>query len=115
MKNFVLSCCSTLDLSPEHVAARDISYVCFHYYLNDVPYADDLGQSMPFDEFYQILTLRVLNRHEKPSVLYTIDGFWNSTLAVIREGVEKGFISAEALEDFVLCDTPKAIFDFLEK
>ena len=67
------------------------------------------------DEFYQILTLRVLHRHEKPIVLYNIDGFWNSTLAVIREGVEKGFISAEALEDFVLCDTPEAIFDFLEK
>jgi len=53
MKNFVLSCCSTLDLSPEHVAARDISYICFHYYLDDVPYNDDLGQSMPFDVFYQ--------------------------------------------------------------
>ena len=53
MKNFVLSCCSTLDLSPEHVAARDISYVCFHYYLDNVAYNDDLGQSMPFDVFYQ--------------------------------------------------------------
>ena len=68
-----------------------------------------------FDEFYQILTLRVLHRHEKPIVLYNIDGFWNSTLAVIREGVEKGFISAEALEDFILLDTPEAIFDYLEK
>ena len=53
MKNFVLSCCSTLDLSPEHVAARDISYICFHYFLDDVAYNDDLGQSMSFDVFYQ--------------------------------------------------------------
>ncbi len=53
MKNFVLSCCSTLDLSPEHVAARDISYICFHYFVDGAPYADDLGQSMPFDVFYQ--------------------------------------------------------------
>ena len=68
-----------------------------------------------FDEFYQILTLRVLHRHEKPIILYNIDGFWNSTLAVIREGVEKGFISTEALEDFALCDTPEAVFDLLEK
>ena len=67
------------------------------------------------DEFYQILTLRVLHRHEKPIVLYNIDGFWNSTLAVIREGVEKGFISDEALLDFTLCDTSEAIFDILEK
>jgi ABC-type spermidine/putrescine transport system permease subunit I len=67
------------------------------------------------DEFYQILTLRVLHRHEKPIILYNIDGFWNSTLAVIKEGVDKGFISPEALEDFVLCDTPKEVFDILEK
>ena len=53
MNSFVLSCCSTLDLSPEHVAARDISYICFHYYMDGVAYADDLGQSMPFDTFYQ--------------------------------------------------------------
>jgi uncharacterized protein (TIGR00730 family) len=67
------------------------------------------------DEFYQILTLRVLHRHEKPIILYNIDGFWNSTLAVIKEGVDKGFISPEALEDFVLCDTPEEVFDILEK
>ena len=48
-------------------------------------------------------------------MLYNIDGFWNSTLAVIREGVEKGFIGAEALEDFILLDTPEQIFDYLEK
>lgn len=53
MNQFILSCCSTLDLSPAHVAERDISYICFHYYLDDVPYADDLGQSMPFETFYQ--------------------------------------------------------------
>jgi len=53
MKPFVLSCCSTVDLSPEHVAARDISYICFHYYMDEVPYNDDLGQSMPFDVFYK--------------------------------------------------------------
>ena len=62
MKNFVLSCCSTLDLSPEHVASRDISYICFHYYMDDVPYADDLGQSMPFDVFYQKMVTSLLNK-----------------------------------------------------
>ena len=67
------------------------------------------------DEFYQILTLRVLHRHEKPIILYNIDGFWNSTLAVIKEGVDKGFISPEALMDFALCDTPQEVFDILEK
>lgn len=52
MGDYVLSCCSTADLSPEHFKARDISFICFHYYMDGVEYADDLGQSMPFKDFY---------------------------------------------------------------
>ncbi|MBQ8080276.1 MAG: DegV family protein [Clostridia bacterium] len=52
---YVLSCCSTADLSKEHFEARDIHYVCFHYQLNGRDLPDDLGQSMPFDQFYQAM------------------------------------------------------------
>jgi len=53
MTNYVLSCCSTADLTKEHFEKRDISYACFHYYLDGVEYTDDLGQSMPIDKFYE--------------------------------------------------------------
>ena len=53
MGNYVLSCCSTADLSREHFEERDIHYICFHYQLDGVDYPDDLGQTIPFDEFYQ--------------------------------------------------------------
>lgn len=56
MSNYVLSCCSTADLSPEHFASRNIHYICFHYQLNGKDYLDDLGQSVPFDQFYQAMT-----------------------------------------------------------
>lgn len=52
MSYYILSCCSTADLSKEHFQSRDIHYVCFHYFVNGVEYSDDLGESMPFDEFY---------------------------------------------------------------
>ncbi len=55
MANYVLSCCSTADLTPEHFASRDIHYICFHYQLNGADYLDDLGQSVPFDQFYQAM------------------------------------------------------------
>ena len=55
MENFVLSCCSTADLSLEHFQNRNIHYICFHYFLDGKPYADDLGQSMPFDKFYEAM------------------------------------------------------------
>lgn len=50
--SYVLSCCSTADLTEDHFKSRDISYICFHYELDGVEYADDLGKSMPFDRFY---------------------------------------------------------------
>lgn len=53
MSDYILSCCSTADLSKEYFEERNISYICFHYKLNGVDYSDDLGQSIPFEEFYQ--------------------------------------------------------------
>ena len=55
MSNYILSCCSTADLSKQHFSQRDIHYICFHFYLNGKPYADDLGKSISFDDFYQAM------------------------------------------------------------
>ena len=52
---YILSCCSTADLSKEHFEARDIHYCCFHFYLNEKAYPDDLGHSISFDEFYKAM------------------------------------------------------------
>ena len=55
MDNFILSCCSTADLTKEHFVASDIHYICFHFSLDGADYSDDLGQSVPFPEFYKSL------------------------------------------------------------
>ncbi|MEG0639774.1 MAG: DegV family protein, partial [Clostridia bacterium] len=55
MKPYVISCCSTADLSEAHFLARDIHYVCFHYMMDGKQYADDLGKSMPFHDFYRAM------------------------------------------------------------
>ena len=56
MSDYIISCCSTADLTKEHFEKKDIQYICFHYELDGVQYPDDLGQSMPFDKFYQAMT-----------------------------------------------------------
>ena len=53
MADYILSCCSTADLTKEHFEARDINYVCFHFALDGAEYSDDLGASMPFEKFYE--------------------------------------------------------------
>ena len=55
MSDFILSCCSTADLTKEHFEQRDIHYICYHFELDGKHYPDDLGQSIPFLEFYQAM------------------------------------------------------------
>ncbi len=55
MSEFVISCCSTADLSAAHFERRNIHYIPFHFSLNDTTYPDDLGQSIPFPEFYKAM------------------------------------------------------------
>lgn len=53
MGDYIISCCSTADLSKEHFEKRDIHFVCFHFMLDGVMYDDDLGKSIPIADFYQ--------------------------------------------------------------
>ena len=55
MADYILSCCSTADLTQRHFEERDIHYICFHYELDGKQYPDDLGKSMPFDAFYRAM------------------------------------------------------------
>ena len=53
MGTYQLTCCSTADRTAEFFDKRNIGYVCFHYTMDGVEYPDDLGKSIPPDEFYR--------------------------------------------------------------
>lgn len=53
MGEFMLSCCSTADLSKELLQERNIQYLCFHFTLGGKEYLDDLGESVPPAELYR--------------------------------------------------------------
>lgn len=55
MSDYVISCCSTADLTKEHFEKRGISYICFHFELDGRQYMDDLGRSIAFGDFYQAM------------------------------------------------------------
>ncbi len=40
-------------MTEEFFKRREIEYVCFHYLMGDEIYADDLGKSMSFEDFYK--------------------------------------------------------------
>ena len=53
MDGYILSCCSTVDLPAEQMERRNLSYICFHYFLDGKEYLDDLGQTMENSVFYE--------------------------------------------------------------
>ncbi len=55
MSEYILSCCSTADLTEQHFKERDIHYICFHYELDGKEYPDDLGKSISFEDFYKAM------------------------------------------------------------
>ena len=56
MGDYILSCCSTADLTKEHFLNRNISYICFSFELDGVRYPDDLGESISFEDFYNAMS-----------------------------------------------------------
>ena len=54
MSDFVLSCCSPADLPAQQFESRNIEYLCFHFFMDDVEYVDDLGKTLSYEKFYQM-------------------------------------------------------------
>ena len=55
MSDYIISCCSTADLTKEHFDRRNIRYACAHFSLNGMQYDDDLGESFSLADFYQAM------------------------------------------------------------
>ena len=53
MSEFILTCCSTVDLTNEYMKERKIPYVSFHAQVGEDIYADDMGQSISQKELFQ--------------------------------------------------------------
>lgn len=75
MSDYILSCCSTADLTKEHFTERDIHYVCFHFAIDGEEYIDDLGATIPFDEFYKRIAEGADTRTSQVNISEYVDYF----------------------------------------
>ncbi len=53
MSNYVLTCCSTADVSEKYLQSRDVKYVYFNYELGDEQCKDDFGRTNPPATLYK--------------------------------------------------------------
>ena len=82
MSDFILSCCSTADMPKSFFEERNVAYVCFHFNMDGKDYPDDLGESMPFPEFYK----RIEEGAQPTTSQVNVDEFSNFFEPFLKEG-----------------------------
>lgn len=55
MSDYVITCCSTADLTKEHMEKIGAKYVSFHYHIDGKAYEDDLYSSITPQEFFKMI------------------------------------------------------------
>lgn len=89
MSKFTLTCCSTADMPAEFFEKREIPYVCFHYTMDGVEYPDDLGETMPFEEFYK----RISDGASPTTSQVTVGQYLDMFEPLLKEGADVLHIS----------------------
>ncbi|MDR0445883.1 MAG: DegV family protein [Oscillospiraceae bacterium] len=56
MPDYVITCCSTADLPREYFEKRNVPLGYFKFTMNGKEYIDDLGETMPFKDFYAAIS-----------------------------------------------------------
>ncbi len=67
------------------------------------------------DEFFEILTLKQLGRHNKAIVLYNINGFYDELDIMMTKSIEQQFITNDCKELYQVCTDIDEMLDYIEK
>lgn len=67
-----------------------------------------------FEEFFEILTLKQLERHRKPIVVYNVNGYYDSMIDMLERAVSEKFMSEKCMKLFFISDNKEKIFDYLD-
>lgn len=62
-----------------------------------------------YEEFFEIYTLKQLGRHGKPMVIFNIDGYYDSLLAMLEQTVAEGFMRSASLALYTVATTPDEV------
>ncbi len=67
-----------------------------------------------FEEFFEILTLKQLCRHNKPIALYNLKGYYNEINHAMNEAIKKNFIRGNCKELYFITDNLSELFSYIE-
>lgn len=79
MANYVITTCSTCDVSPEHLQSRSIDFLRFSFFIDGKENKDDMGKTLSYDKFYQLMKDGADTKTSQPNV-YDIKEFFRPYL-----------------------------------
>ncbi len=67
-----------------------------------------------YEEFFEILTLKQLSRHNKAIAVYNVGGFYNKLMDFLEHGIEEGFMTPACHKLFKLFDNAEEMLSYIE-
>jgi len=68
-----------------------------------------------FDEFFEILTLKQLGRHNKAIVIFNINGYYDNLIKMMEYSIKEQFITSDCVDLYKVTNTVEETLDYLEK
>ena len=67
-----------------------------------------------YEEFFEILTLKQLGRHEKPIGILNTAGYFDDLARLLQDTAEKGFMHTDCLQLYFITDDVNELLDYME-
>ncbi len=67
-----------------------------------------------FDEFFEILTLKQLSRHNKPIAILNTNGYYDCMEKFIQNVIDNHFMNEESKKLYFISESPTDVLDYVE-
>ena len=67
-----------------------------------------------FEEFFEILTLRQLGRHNKPIAILNLNHYYDPMKVMLETAIEQNFMKPACRQLYAMFEEPEALLDYLE-
>lgn len=67
-----------------------------------------------FEEFFEVLTLRQLGRHNKPIAVLNLNHYYDPMQTMLENAIAQNFMKPACRQLYAMFDNPEALLDYLE-
>ena len=114
MKDFIITCSSTCDLTPFYLRKHNMYYVSFYYYINNERFYDDFFKDHTIDNFYELIKTNTVKTSQPDPEQY--ENLWKKLISQgydilhieLSSGISGAVNSALIARDIVKESNPEA-------